>query len=148
MERTSTDVGRRRPQVEGSLETTLRRFNEAFNRFDAKEVASFWTDDGTLYTPVGEYAKGRAGVATAYQHDVESILDGTTSKFTITGARKIGEDCALLDLDHELQNFTRPDGSTGSMKLHTVILAQKTGDGWKWLDARPYAFLPPPQRTH
>jgi hypothetical protein len=63
-------------------------------------------------------------------------------------ARDIGNDCALLDLDHELQNITKPDGSTGSMKLHVVILAKKAGDRWQWLDARPYAFLPPPPRMH
>ena len=62
--------------------------------------------------------------------------------------RKIGGDHILLDLDHEMQDFRMPDGSTGPMKLHVVLLAQKKGEGWQWLDCRPYGFMPRPQRLH
>jgi uncharacterized protein (TIGR02246 family) len=146
MEQTMTGVGRQ--QVDGSLETTLRKFNDAFNRFDAKEVASFWADDGTLLNPIGNFGQGRAGVERVFHEDAETILGGSTSTFTIVGARKIGGDCVFLDLDHDLQNFRMPDGSTGPMKLHTVILVQKKGERWQFLDARPYGFLPRPERVH
>ena len=139
---------RQQEDVEPSLETMLRKFNDAFNRFDVQEVASFWADDGTLINPIGEYGTGRSGVAKVYGKDTETILDGTTSKFTIVGSRKIGGDCAFLDLDHDIQNFKMPDGSSGSVKLHLVVLAQRKGSSWQWLDARPYAFMRPPESTH
>ena len=145
MEQMMADAGQ---QVDRSLEAMLRKFNDAFNRFDAREVASFWADDGTLLNPVGNYGKGRAGVERVYHEDAETILEGSTSRFTITSARPIGSDCALLDLDHEVQNFKRPDGSTATVKLHVVMLAQKKRDGWQWLDARPYALMERPQRVH
>jgi uncharacterized protein (TIGR02246 family) len=148
MEQTGTTAGQAQASVERSLEATLRRFNEAFNRFDAKDVASFWAEDGTLLNPVGNYGQGRAGVERVFHEDAESILGGSTSRFTITSARRIGGDCVFLDLDHEVQGFHMPDGSTGDMKLHVAILAQKKGDGWQWLDARPYGFLQRPQRLH
>jgi hypothetical protein len=83
-----------------------------------------------------------------YGHDVDTILSGTKSRFTISSARRLSPELVFLDLDHDLQNFRMPDGSTGAMKLHVVILAKKSGSGWQFLDARPYAFLPPPPSVH
>jgi uncharacterized protein (TIGR02246 family) len=119
-----------------------------FNRQDPREVSSCWAEDGTLITPTGEIGRGRSGVEVAYRHDCETILKGTRSHFDIKSVRRLGSDLALLDLDHELQNFRMPDGSTGTMKLHVVILASRTGNDWKWLDARPYAFVQKPPSIH
>lgn len=141
-------VGVRAEKAEPSLETAWKKFTEAFNRFDAKEVASCWTEDGTLITPTGEIGRGRSGVETAYRHDCDTILSGTRSRFDITSVRRLGSDLAFLDLDHELQNFRMPDGTTQTMKLHLVVLAKRSGDGWQWLDARPYAFIPKPPSIH
>ncbi|MGC4114510.1 MAG: nuclear transport factor 2 family protein [Myxococcales bacterium] len=110
MEQTSTGVGQQQASVEQSLAMTLEKFTEAFNRYDTKEVSSFWADDGTLITPGGNFGRGRSGVEKVYREDVETILEGTTSKFTIIGTRKVGSDCLFLDLDHAIQNFKKPDG--------------------------------------
>lgn len=136
-----TSIGTGQQVVDRSLEATLRAFNDAFNRFDAREVASFWAEDGTLLNPVGNYGKGRAEVERVFREDAQSILGGSTSQFTITSARPVGSDCALLDCDHDVRNFRRPDGTTGDVKLHVVILAQKKREGWQWLDARPYMLM-------
>ena len=130
------------PAVEPSLADTCERFNAAFNRADVKEVAAFWEADGTLIGPTGNRGTGRSGVEKVYADDVNQFLRGTTSRFTIESARMIGRDLALLDLDHAIQGARLPDGTIGTMKLHTVILARRQGTGWRWLDARPYAFLP------
>jgi len=151
MTTTSTTTGtaqRQQPNVDTSLETTLRKFTEAFNRRDAREVGSFWAEDGTVINPTGTQGIGPAGVGRVFQGDTEAILRGTTSKFTITGARKIGSETMLLDLDQEVQNFKMPDGSTGTRTLHVVMLARKKGDGWQFLDVRPYAFVEVPKRLH
>jgi uncharacterized protein (TIGR02246 family) len=144
----TTQSGMQGQAVEPSLDATYRKFNEAFNRLDPKEVAAFWAEDGTLITPTGEMGRGRSGVETAFRHDVETILAGTKSRFTITSVRRPTPELAFLDLDHELENFRRPDGTTGPMKIHLVMLARKTGSGWQWLDARPYAFVPAPPSVH
>jgi len=148
MEPTSQGVGTQESKVEPSLEAACRKFNEAFNRSDAKQVASFWTEDGTLITPSGEVGTGRSGVEAAYRHDSDTILKGTTSRFAIASVRRLGSELAFLDLEHELQNFRMPDGSTGPTKLHVVILAKKSGNSWQWLDARPYMFVARPPSVH
>jgi len=142
------NVGTQESKAEPSLETALRKFNDAFNRFDAKAVAACWADDGTLISPMGEIGKGRSGVETTYRHDCDTILKGTTSTFSVQSVRRLGNDLAFLDLEHELQNCLRPDGTKGTMKLHVAMLARRSGSGWQWLDARPYAFVPPPPSVH
>lgn len=144
---TTQDVGTT-GQAEPSLETAWRRFNDAFNRFDVKQVAECWTEDGTLLSPTGELGRGRAGVEAVYRHDTETILAGTSSTFTIRSVRRLGDDLAFIDLDHEIRNCRIPDGSIGTMMLHTAVLARKSGGAWRWLDARPYAFLPPLSAIH
>lgn len=145
---TRQSTGTQEQGFEPSLVATCRRFNDLFNRFDAEQVAACWTEDGTLITPTGEVGRGRSGVEAAYRHDCDTILAGTKSRFTISSVRPVGPEHAFLDLDHELQNFRMPDGSTGTMTIHVVILAKKHGTGWQWLDARPYAFMPRPPSVH
>jgi uncharacterized protein (TIGR02246 family) len=128
--------------VDPSLADTCKRFNAAFNRADVKEVAAFWDSDGTLIGPTGNRGSGRSGVEKVYGDDLNQFLRGTTSTFTIETVRPIGRDLALLDLDHSIQGARLPDGTSGTMKLHTVILARREGTEWHWLDARPYGFLP------
>jgi uncharacterized protein (TIGR02246 family) len=128
--------------VEPSLAETCERFNAAFNRANVKEVAAFWESDGTLIGPTGNKGMGRSGVEKVFADDVNQFLRGTTSKFTIESVRSIGRDLALLDMDHAIQGARLPDGTIGTMKLHTVILARRQGTEWRWLDARPYGFLP------
>ena len=147
MQQTTTGTAQQ-PTVDRSLETTLRSFNDAFNRFDAREVASFWAEDGTLLNPVGNYGRGRSEVERVFGEDAQTILGGSTSRFTITSARPVGSDCALLDLDHEVRNFRRPDGTRGDVTLHLVLLARRSGDRWQWLDARPYMIMERPQPVH
>jgi uncharacterized protein (TIGR02246 family) len=128
--------------VESSLADTCKKFNAAFNRADVKEVAGFWESDGTLIGPTGNKGSGRAGVEKVYGDDLNQFLRGTTSTFTIESVRSLGRDLALLDLDHTIQGARLPDGTKGTMKLHTVILARRQEKEWRWLDARPYGFLP------
>jgi uncharacterized protein (TIGR02246 family) len=128
--------------IEPSLADTCQRFNTAFNRADVKEVASFWESDGTLIGPTGNRGTGRSGVEKVFADDVDQFLRGTTSTFTIETVRMLGRDVAMLDMDHAIKGARLPDGTIGTMKLHTVILARRQGSEWRWLDARPYGFLP------
>ena len=130
------------PTIEPSLADTCLRFNAAFNRADVKEVASFWETDGTLIGPTGNRGMGRSGVEKVFADDVNQFLRGTTSTFTVETVRVLGRDLALLDMDHAIKGARLPDGTIGTMKLHTVILARRQGTEWRWLDARPYGFLP------
>lgn len=132
------------PKVEPGLAATWKAFESAFNRQDPKEVAAFWEQDGTLIGPTGTWGTGRSGVEKVYASDVEKFLRGTRSAFEVEAVRTIGRDLACIDCTHAIENARMPDGSKGTMRLHLVVLARRSGEDWRWLDARPYAFLPEP----
>ncbi len=133
--------------IEPSIASTWKAFEAAFNRQDPKEVAGFWDPDGTLIGPTGNLGVGQAGVEKVFAFDRTNFLRGTRSTFEIQRIRMLGRDLACIDLEHALAGARMPDGSTGTMKLHLVVVARKAGEQWRWLDARPYAFLPPPPGT-
>ncbi len=135
------------PKVDPELQKTFTRFNEAFNRFDAKQVSSFWAEDGTLINPVGKFAKGPAAVENVFREDAQTFLKGTTSTFTVSSVRQLKGDVAFVDLDHVLANFRAPDGTTRTERQHVVMLVHKQGGTYKFLDTRPYAFVMPGPET-
>jgi uncharacterized protein (TIGR02246 family) len=138
------------PKLDPGLAATWKAFGAAFNRQDPKEVASFWEQDGTLIGPTGTWGVGRSGVEKVYASDVEKFLRGTRSTFEVEAVRAIGRDLACIDLEHAIENAYLPDGSKGTLRLHLMVVARRSGDEWRWLDARPYAFLPepPPASVH
>ena len=84
-------------KVDPALEATNKKFTEAFNAFDAKAVASFFAADGTLINPVGNVAHGPEEIAKVFAQDAARFFKGSTSTFTITGAREVGPDTTLAD---------------------------------------------------
>jgi uncharacterized protein (TIGR02246 family) len=130
------------PKVDPALEAMVQKFSEAFNRFDSKAVAAFHAKDATLINPMGDVAHGQDGIARMFDEFVAKRWKGSTSRFTVTGSRKVGPSITWLDLDQEVQNVTMPDGTTGTMKVHVVWLAQNVGGTWKVLEVRPYMFMP------
>jgi uncharacterized protein (TIGR02246 family) len=135
------------PKVEAELQKTYAQFGEAFNRFDAQAVSSFWAKDGTLINPMGKPAKGPAEVARVFGEDAQTFLGGTTSTFTVRSVRQLKGDVAFVDLDHAIENFRAPDGTTRTEQQHVVMLVRKQGGAWKFLDVRPYAFVKPAPET-
>ena len=129
-------------KVDPSLEEANKKWTAAFNTLDPKAVAAFFTPDATLINPMGKVAHGPAEIAKVFEEDAARIFKGSTSTFTITGTREVGPDTMWLDVEHVAQNAKMPDGTTGTLRNHVVMLVQKQGDEWKWVEARPYTFIP------
>ncbi len=141
---TSAGTHLEQPKMEPSLTQAWKAFEDAFNRQDPREVASFWDPEGSLVGPTGTRGDGRSGVEKVYRQDLELFLRGTRSTFEPETVRMIGRDVAFMDCSHRIEGARLPDGTMGTMRLHLAVVARRAGDGWRWLDARPYAFLPPP----
>lgn len=139
---TSTGAQSGSAKVDPSLDAMRKKWAEAFNAIDGKAIAAFFAADGTLITPLGRVAHGPAEIATVFEEEAGGIFKGSTSTFTITGSRKLGPDLVWLDVDHVAQGVTMPDGTSGTLKHHVVVLARKKGNEWRWLEVRPYAFMP------
>src|SRR5262245_41069489 len=66
----SPAAGQRESQPDSPEMAAVRKlaekFMEAFNRGDARALASFWTDDGEYIDPDGDTIRGRAAIEKDY----------------------------------------------------------------------------------
>ena len=130
---------------EDAIKARVAEFIALFNKGDAKAVAAFWTDDGTLVNPVGIKGKGPAEIEKIVATDSATILKDTKMEMTVVGYRAAGKDAAWVELEHSVTGAKGPDGKAmPPLTFHVPALLVKKGKTWMIAEARPYAYLPAP----
>ena len=86
--------------------------------------------------PFGQRANGRAAIAAMYCDYFGGMLRGTSTTLTLASVRAVEPSHALADGEQTIY------GSDGSVVLvvHLAALFLHDGDGWRFVDARPYVF--------
>jgi len=104
--------------------------------FEVRRVRIKWktVEDGSLINPFGERADGRPAIAAMYTKYFGSILRGSSTTFELATVRAIDADHALADSE---QRIYAPDGNV-VMTVHLAALFRRAGDGWQFVDGRPY----------
>ena len=119
------------------IKSSLDRFCAAWKTNDGATVAGFFVEDGSLINPFGQRADGRTAVAAMYSEYFGSMLRGTSTTFNLTSVRAVEADHAFADGE---QTVHAPDG-TVVLAIHLAALLRHDGDAWRFVDARPYAFV-------
>src|SRR5262245_57333478 len=83
----------------------------AWNKHDAKLMASFWVSDGDLINPFGRHAKGTAEIEKVFTDEHGGMLAGTTYSGQIESIRYIGKNVAIVDVAGEIAGMKGSDGS-------------------------------------
>jgi uncharacterized protein (TIGR02246 family) len=130
-------------------EAAIRKFGTEFaaawNKHDAKAMASFWEEDGDLINPSGRVAKGRAEVEKLFQDEHATAMAGTSYSTTLSSVRFLTPEIALADWEAVVTGMHQPDGSVSPpFKPHVFIVMGKKSGRWLAVAARPYHFLNPP----
>src|SRR5438876_755794 len=118
------------------IKSTLDRFAAAWKANDGATVAGFFVEDGSLINPFGQRADGRSAVATMYSEYFTGMLRGTTTVIDLASVRAVENNHAFADGE---QTINASDG-TVVLSAHIAALLRRDGDGWRFVDARPYAF--------
>jgi uncharacterized protein (TIGR02246 family) len=130
---------------EDAIKARVAEFIALFNKGDAKAVAAFWTEDGSLVNPAGVTGKGPAQIEKVIAGDLATILKDTKMEMTVVGFRAVGKDAAWVELEHTVSGAKAPDGKAlPTMTFHVPCLYVKKGKTWMVAEARPYAYLMPP----
>jgi uncharacterized protein (TIGR02246 family) len=130
---------------EDAVKARVADFIATFNRGDAKAVAAYWTDDGTLVNPVGHAGKGPAEIEKVVAADLATILKDTKMEMKVVQFRAVGKDAVWLEIEHTVAGAKGPDGKPlATMTFHVPALMVKKAKVWMISDARPYAYLTPP----
>jgi len=126
------------------LQPLLDTLAACMDRGDARAAAALFADDANLISPTGMVGAGAAGVLRVLAADMEAMLSGARSQFTVDFVRPLG-DVVFADVTHEIAGSKV--GAGRALEVHAALLARKQGGGWKLIEARPYFFMAP-QTTH
>jgi uncharacterized protein (TIGR02246 family) len=123
-----------------AINAALDDFAAAWRTNDGSALGALFTEDATLVNPFGDRADGRDAVAAMYSEYFGGMLAGTATTIDVTSVRHVGDDVAFLDGE---QAILAPDGSV-VLSVHLAALLQRDGDGWRFVDARPYTYAAAP----
>jgi uncharacterized protein (TIGR02246 family) len=103
-------------------------------------VASAFVEDGALINPFGERADGRTAIASMYGEYFAGMLGGTTTSFRLSQVRAVESNHAFVDAE---QTIHGRDGRV-VLTVHLAAVLRRDGDGWRFVDARPYTLASKP----
>jgi uncharacterized protein (TIGR02246 family) len=118
------------------IKSTCDHFSAAWKTNDGAAVASFFVEDGALINPFGQRADGRAAVAAMYSEYFGGMLRGTSTTFNLASVRPVENNHTFADGE---QTIYAPDGKV-VLVVHLAALLRRDGDGWRFVDSRPYVF--------
>jgi uncharacterized protein (TIGR02246 family) len=122
------------------IKSMFKRFSDAWETNDGGKVASFFVEDGTLINPFGQRADGRTAIAAMYTEYFRGMLRGTSTTLALANVRAVEDTHAFADGG---QTINAPDGNV-VLVVHLAALLRRDGDGWRFVDARPYAYATVP----
>ncbi len=115
----------------------------AFNRADAKAVASFYTENAVRITPESGKVVGRAAIEKEFVANFAGPFKGTKIKINVGAIESTGPDVAVNEGTWEVTGALTPDGKPAppikGSYLNTIV--KKNG---AWVIASNAAIPPPP----
>jgi uncharacterized protein (TIGR02246 family) len=123
-------------QIQDAVQDFLQLFADAWKTNDGAAVASFFVEDGALINPFGQRADGRGAIGAMYSEYFEGMLQGTSTTFKLESARAVESSHAFADGEQTIS------AASGEVVLvaHLVALLRRDGDGWRFVESRPYSF--------
>jgi uncharacterized protein (TIGR02246 family) len=118
-------------------------FAEAFQKGDAKVLASFWVTDGDYTDQTGNHVKGRAAIEKAYV-GLFAENKGLKLRINSEALRFLTPDVAVED---GVTEVIAPDGSPPSRSRYTIVHVKESGR-WRLGSVREAAFAPPTNSDH
>jgi uncharacterized protein (TIGR02246 family) len=125
-----------------AFQELIESFVSAWNGHDMRALAAVWCEDGDLLNTRGHLAMGRAAVQRMLSEEHAGPMRDSVAQMALTGLRSLGPRVELVDAQMTLSHVRAPDGRMlAPLPLHVTIVARREPEGWRYLSARPYAFL-------
>ena len=128
---------------EAAIRKLYAEYTAAWNRHDAKAMASFWTIDGDYMEPDGRHAKGQTEVEKLFTQEQQTVFKDSTLALTIETVWFVTADVAMVDGKYDLSGVRDLEGKqlpTRSGHLTAILLRE---DG-SWKVAAGRAMIPVP----
>ena len=115
-------------EAEQAISASAQKFVDAFNKGDAKAIATLWTQDGEYIDELGKRTVGRAAIEKEYA-EFFATNKGATIEITINAVQQVSPDTAIEDGQSQL-TLASPAATT-----HGQYLAIHVKQNGKWLIA-------------
>lgn len=113
-----------------TLDATLDRFCDAWNRHDADDLASLWSEDGELNHPWGMRAVGRDAIRKLLADEHRGAMAG--SAIRIARLTPISSDHNIVaQLDTVLDNVLAPNGRLYSLQPSITAMFVPVQGEWR-----------------
>lgn len=130
--------------AEAAARSQAAAFAAAWGRHDAKAMAAFFAEDGTLINPGGRLAVGRGEVERLFADEQSTFMAKTTLDVRVARVDRVTGDVVLVLWDALLHGAIGPDGKASDVNHQVTVVERRTADGWEVVAARPVVYLPPP----
>lgn len=119
-------------------------FAAAWNKHDAKAMASLFNADADVINPMGRSAKGQTAIQGLFSDEQSGAMKGSTLALKVTSIRKLSWNHFFVDGDADITGMTTPDGQTGAMKAHFCALVEKKFENYSFINLRAFSYLTQP----
>jgi uncharacterized protein (TIGR02246 family) len=122
------------------IQARSKKLIDAFNKGDAKTIASFWTEDGDYMDEGGRRIQGRAAIE-AYFHKMFDAGKGAELRVYKTNFRLVRPDLAIGD---GVMEVIPPGGGPSTSARYTAVQVKQDGQ-WYFESVREAVVTPPTQ---
>ena len=118
----------------------------AFDKGDAKAVASLYTENAIRVTPEGGTVLGRSAIEKEFVAFFAGPFKGTKIKINVGSLQHVNADVAVNEGTYEVTGILTPDGKPAPA-LRGSYLNTMIKKGGSWIITSNAGILPPPPTT-
>ena len=132
--------------VEAAIQNIFMRFAAAWDKHDAKALASLFGEDGDLINPEGRVANGRHDIEKLFQDEQSSRFKTSKMNMSISRIRTLTPDIAIVTANCEVSGVHDPSANVPrTLKAIATFVVQNEQGGWRIVSARPMVAVVPPK---
>ena len=125
------------------IKAIMQSFADAWNVYDAKQIAELFTEDADFVNVAGQWWKGRTELGQGHANAFSNHLKNTHMRFPDTTVKFLKPDLVICHSTWEMSGLTRPDGISLPTK-HGVLtaIAQQQHGQWQLVAVHNTETLP------
>lgn len=127
-----------KPNVETAVQNLLASFGTAWDKHDARGLASVFAEDADLINPEGRQANGRNEIEQLFQDEHSSRFKTSRMNMTISRIRTLTPDIVVVTANGDVSGVQVPSAS-GPQTFHSIVtfVVQNERGTWRIVSARP-----------
>ena len=119
-------------ELKTAISQTVERFNDAWDRRDARALAATFTMDADFTNVIGSHVRGRGKIMVMHTQLFSGVFKTCRQTTIIRSIRMLSMELAVVDLDWEMDGLRGPDGQPRPVRrgLMTWVVCKTPKGEW------------------